>query len=178
MKKVLTMIAAIAMVMPLAAQTTASFYSLSATTHAGEKFSFDQLKGKYVLIVNTASKCGYTPQYAGLQNLYLKYNDRLTVIAFPSNQFGRQEPGDNTEIYRFCTDSYSVTFPVMEKSDVIGDEQNSVYRWLTSKSGNGWNTDKPVWNFCKYLVNDKGELVRYFTSKVAPMDDEITSLLK
>jgi glutathione peroxidase len=178
MKKILTTIAAIAMMMPLAAQTSSSFYSLSATTLGGEKFPFDQLKGKYVLIVNTASKCGYTPQYASLQSLSLTYNDRLVVLAFPSNQFGRQEPGDNTEIYRFCTDSYSVTFPVMEKSDVIGNEQNAVYRWLTSKSGNGWNEDKPVWNFCKYLINDKGELVRFFTSKVKPTDDEITSLLK
>jgi glutathione peroxidase len=154
------------------------FYRLSFTTLSGEPYSFEQLKGKYVLLVNTASKCGFTKQYADLQKLSEQYADRLVVLGFPCNQFGNQEAGSNAEIGEFCQMYYGVTFTMMEKSDVKGEQQNSVYRWLTQADANGWNTTEPSWNFCKYLISPDGKLLKFFPSQVEPMSDEIIRLLK
>ncbi|MDR0713955.1 MAG: glutathione peroxidase [Bacteroidales bacterium] len=156
---------------------SSGFYQLSFVALDGTKVNFSDFKGKSVLIVNTASKCGYTPQYADLQRLSEQYGDKLVVIGFPSNDFGKQEPGTNGEIALFCRENYGVRFLMMEKSSVKGDQKNKVYQWLTDKSKNGWNTEEPKWNFCKYLVDSNGKLVKFFPSKVKPLSEEITSLL-
>jgi len=154
------------------------FYSLSFKTIDGAVFKFDQLKGKKVLIVNTASKCGYTPQYEGLEELSKRYKDQLVVIGFPSNDFGAQEPGNNEEIKNFCESKYNVTFLLMEKSSVKGGQKNAVYKWLTEKNRNGWNEVEPSWNFNKYLIDESGRLIAHFPSKIIPMSNEIQSKLK
>ncbi len=153
------------------------FYSLSFKSISGDKVDFSQFKGKKVLIVNTASKCGFTPQFAELEELYQKYKDKLVVIGFPSNDFGGQDPGTNIEINSFCQKNYGVTFLMMEKSDVKGDTKSPVYEWLTDKSQNGWNEQEPTWNFCKYLIDENGKLVSFFPSKIKPMSEEITNLI-
>lgn len=154
-----------------------SFYDLKFTTIDGETINFSKYKGKKLLIVNTASECGYTPQYADLEKLNEEYGDKIVILGFPANNFGGQEPGSNTEIKGFCKKNYGVTFQLFEKSSVKGDDKNAVYQWLTDKNKNGWNDQEPTWNFCKYLINEKGELVKFFPSKVKPMDQDILSLL-
>ncbi len=149
------------------------FYSLSFISINGDTVNFDTLKGKYVLIVNTASKCGFTKQFKDLEELNQKYKDRLVLIGFPSNDFGQQDPGTNQEIQEFCQINYGVSFQMMEKSSVKGENKNPVYVWLTDKSKNGWNEQEPVWNFCKYLIDKEGRLVAFFPSKVNPMSNEI-----
>ncbi|MDR1864295.1 MAG: glutathione peroxidase [Bacteroidales bacterium] len=156
---------------------TSSFYKLSFTALDGKKVNFSGFKGKKVLIVNTASKCGHTPQYAELQTLSEQYKDKLVVIGFPSNDFGKQEPGSNEEIAAFCRQNYGVTFLLMEKSSVKGDEKNAVYQWLTDSAKNGWNTEEPTWNFCKYLVDARGNLLKFYPSKVKPLSEDITGAL-
>ncbi len=151
-----------------------SFYQLSFTSLDGKKVDFSTFKGKKVLIVNTASKCGFTPQYADLQKLSDQYKDKLVVVGFPSNDFGKQEPGTNEEIANFCQVNYGVTFLMMEKSDVKGKDKNVVYQWLTNKDKNGWNTEEPSWNFCKYLVDENGNLQKFYSSRVTPMSEDIT----
>lgn len=155
-----------------------SFYTLSFPSISGEDIDFSTLKGKNVLIVNTASKCGFTPQFADLEKLSQEYKDNLVVIGFPSNDFGSQDPGSNDEIQEFCQLNYGVTFLMMEKSPVKGENKNVVYQWLTNKSSNGWNTDEPSWNFCKYLIDKEGHLIGFFPSKVKPMSDDIISKIK
>ena len=154
-----------------------SFYELEAISLDGKKISFDQYKNKKILIVNVASKCGYTYQYEGLQKLQDIYQDKVIVLGFPANDFFNQESGSNEEIEEFCETNYGITFPMFEKTTTKGRKQSSVYQWLTNKDFNGWNTQRPTWNFCKYLVNEQGELVGFFDSKVKPLSEEITSLL-
>lgn len=144
----------------------------------GTEVDFSQFKGKKVLIVNTASECGYTPQYKELQALYDAYKDKIVILGFPANNFGGQEPGSNEEIKKFCTQEYSVTFPMFEKISVAGDDIAPIYKWLTSKDQNGWNDETPKWNFNKYLLDENGNLIKYYSSKVKPMGDEIVSQLK
>ncbi len=144
----------------------------------GSEYDYAQLKGKKVLIVNTASECGYTPQYKDLELLYETYKDKLVILGFPSNNFGGQEPGTNKEIDEFCKSKYSVTFPMFEKISVLGDDMAPLYKWLTSKDLNGWNDQQPKWNFNKYLLDEDGNLVKYYSSAVKPMSDEIVSQLK
>ncbi len=151
-----------------------SFYQLSFTSLDGGKINFSDFKGKKVLIVNTASKCGFTPQYADLQKLSDQYKDKLVVIGFPANNFGGQEPGSNEEIADFCQVNYGVTFLMMEKSSVKGKDKNIVYQWLTDKDKNGWNTKEPSWNFCKYLVDETGNLQKFYSSTVKPLSEDIT----
>ncbi|UCS91553.1 glutathione peroxidase [Echinicola marina] len=158
--------------------TEKSFYDFSMTTLDGEKIDFSQYKGKKVLIVNVASKCGYTPQYEDLQKLNEAYGDKVVILGFPANNFGGQEPGTNEDIKKFCTSNYGVTFPMFEKISVKGVDKHPLYRWLTDKSLNGWNDQEPTWNFCKYFINEKGELKQFFQSKVTPMDDEIIKLIE
>ncbi|MDR1667880.1 MAG: glutathione peroxidase [Bacteroidales bacterium] len=156
---------------------SSGFYQLSFVALDGAKVDFSDFKGKNVLIVNTASKCGYTSQYADLQRLSEQYEGKLVVIGFPSNDFGKQEPGTNGEIALFCSENYGVRFLMMEKSSVKGKHKNAVYQWLTDKSKNGWNTKEPKWNFCKYLIDSKGNLLQFFSSGVKPLSEEITSFL-
>lgn len=144
----------------------------------GKDVDFSQFKGKKVLIVNTASECGYTPQYKELELLCETYKDKLVILGFPANNFGGQEPGSNEEIKKFCTSEYSVTFPLFEKISVLGDDMAPIYKWLTSKDLNGWNEQQPKWNFNKYLLDEDGNLLKYYSSAVKPMGDEIVSMLK
>ena len=150
-----------------------NFYKLSANDIDGNKIDFSQFKGKKLLIVNVASKCGYTSQYKDLQELHKKYNDKVTILAFPSNNFGFQEPGSNDQIEEFCETNYGIEFQLFEKSDVRGKNLNSVYKWLSSIDDNGWNDKAPRWNFFKYLVDETGNLKAVYSSNVNPMDNEI-----
>jgi glutathione peroxidase len=151
-----------------------SFYSLKGTLNNGEHFDFVGTKGKKILLVNTATDCGYTGQLEDLQKLYEENKDRLLVIAFPANDFKHQEKGTDEEIARFCKLNYGVSFPLMKKSVVIKTEdQNEVFQWLTDSSKNGWNNKPPSWNFSKYLVNETGQLVNYFGPTVEPLAKEI-----
>lgn len=155
-----------------------SFYSLQTTANNKQPFNFNDLAGKKVLLVNTASNCGYTAQYSELQKLHEQYKDKLVIIGFPANDFKEQEAGSDEEIASFCHVNYGVTFPLMLKSTVVkGDGQNSVYQWLTDAAKNGWNDKQPEWNFSKYLVDENGTLIEYYAPSVSPLSDAITSQL-
>ncbi len=149
------------------------FYDLRTKTIDGKEFDFSSLKGKKVMIVNTASLCGFTPQYKDLESLYEKYKGKLLIIGFPSNDFGNQEPGSPEEIKQFCTEKYNVTFPMMEKVDVKGENISPIYKWLTSKELNGVMDSEVKWNFQKYLIDENGKLVGVEYSKEKP-DSERT----
>jgi glutathione peroxidase len=151
----------------------ASFYDFSLTSINGEEIDFASYKGKKLLLVNVASKCGYTPQYKDLQALHEKYGDKVVVLGFPANNFGSQEPGSNEEIASFCEENYGVTFTMFEKISVKGVDQHPLYRWLSDKSQNGWNDQAPSWNFCKYLIDEEGKLVKFYPSAVNPMSDQL-----
>jgi glutathione peroxidase len=151
-----------------------SFYDLSAETLEGDAYSFADLKGKRVLVVNTASKCGYTPQYEPLEELHKRYVDQdLVILGFPCNQFGRQEPGSSSDIREFCTRNYGVSFQMMSKVDVKGENQHPVYAWLTNQTQNGVGDHKVRWNFHKFLINEKGELVAALGSGADPLGDDV-----
>ncbi|MFM2195603.1 MAG: hypothetical protein RL092_1203 [Bacteroidota bacterium] len=154
-----------------------SFYDLTYTTIDGKSASMSDFKGKYVLCVNVASKCGYTPQYKQLQALYEKYQDRLVIVGFPCNQFLGQEPGTNEEIVTFCEKNYGVSFPLADKLDVKGKNQHPVYQWLTNKTLNGVSDGNVKWNFHKFLISPSGEWLGEYASGVDPLGDEITSKL-
>lgn len=149
-------------------------YSFSVTDISGEQFNFSSLKGKKIMIVNTASECGYTPQYEQLEQLYEAFkNKNFVIIGFPANNFGAQEPGSNKEIASFCKKNYGVTFPMMSKISVKGEDQAPIYKYLTSKELNGVMDSEVKWNFQKYLIDEKGVLVKVYPSKTSPMDQEI-----
>jgi len=157
-------------------KTKPNLYNIKVKDINGKDFNFKDLKGKKILIVNTASKCGFTPQYKELESLYKKNKDKnFIVIGFPSNDFGAQEPGTNKEIATFCTKNYGVTFSMMSKVSVKGKEICPLYKFLTQKVNNGLMDSEVNWNFQKYLINEKGELVAYFDSKVSPLDDRIVN---
>jgi glutathione peroxidase len=160
-----------------AASTGRSFYDFKMRSIDGKEIDFSQFRGKKVLVVNTASECGYTPQYDELQELHEKYRDKLVLLGFPANNFGAQEPGSNEEIGAFCRKNFGVTFQLFEKSDVVGPHQNPLYHWLSHKKENGWNDEKPSWNFCKYLINEKGELMKFYSAAVNPLSTELTGNL-
>ncbi len=156
-----------------------SFYSLEATLNHGDEFDFSQLKNKKVLIVNTASDCGYTAQYEELEKLYNLKKEKLEILAFPANDFQKQESKDDHAIAEFCKTNYGISFPLMKKSKVvIHSTQNNVYDWLTDKEKNGWNSNEPSWNFCKYLVDEHGNLTHFFESSEAPMGKNILAALE
>ncbi|MBR9861235.1 glutathione peroxidase [bacterium] len=134
--------------------------------------------GKKILVVNVASKCGFTNQYEGLQKLYETYKDDLVIIGFPCNQFGGQEPGTKDDIAEFCQVNYGVTFPLSTKIDVKGDNQHPIYTWLTSKDQNGLDDYKVSWNFNKFVIDENGKLIAYFGSKVKPFDKELIDAIK
>jgi len=156
-----------------------SFYSLKGISNDGKEFDFSMLKGKKVLLVNTASDCGYTNQYNDLQKLYEENTGSLIVIGFPANDFKEQEKGTDEEIANFCKANFGVSFPLMKKSVVVkGTEQNEIFKWLTDSSLNGWNTKAPSWNFAKYLVNEAGMLTNYFGSSISPQSKDIIDAIK
>lgn len=155
------------------------FYSLKGTLNNGDILDFASLKGKKIMLVNTASDCGYTNQYTELQKLSDQYKDKLVVLAFPANDFKEQEKGTNEEIAEFCKKNYGVSFPLMEKSTVIKSaQQNPVYQWLTDSTKNGWNNKPPAWNFTKYIINEEGVLTNYFGSSVSPMSNDVLKAIK
>jgi glutathione peroxidase len=161
------------------AKANVPFYSLKATANNGTEFDFTQLKGKKVLLVNTASDCGYTGQYDDLQKLYEKYQNRLVILGFPANDFKEQEKGSDEDIAQFCKINFGVTFPLMKKSTVIKSaEQNAVFKWLSDSTMNGWNNKQPSWNFSKYLINEEGQLVHYFDPAVSPLSNEVISAIE
>lgn len=159
-------------------QAGTSFYDFTLNDIDGNEIDFNQYRGKKVLVVNVASKCGYTPQYAELQELNEKYGDKVAILGFPANNFGGQEPGTNEEIKKFCTESYGVTFQMFDKISVKGADKHPLFRWLSDKSLNGWNDKEPTWNFCKYFIDENGALKQFFPSSVKPMDDEIINLIQ
>ena len=151
-----------------------SFYTLQAAAGDGGTLNFSTLKGKQILLVNTASDCGYTDQYAELEKLYEQYKNTLEIIAFPANDFKEQEKGTDSAIGAFCKKNYGVTFPIMAKSVVIkSTKQNPVFQWLTHAASNGWNSKPPSRNFSKYLINKEGKLTHYFGPSVSPLSKEV-----
>ena len=144
----------------------------------GNTLDLSKFKGKKMLIVNTASKCGYTPQYADLEKLYETYKGKLVVVGFPANNFGQQEPGSAAEITEFCTKNYGVTFPMADKVDVVGDNTAPLFKYLTDEAHKLGVTDPVIkWNFTKFLIDENGKLIAVFPSKVKPMDEQITKYL-
>jgi len=155
-----------------------SFYELGATLNNGDTLDFSTLRGKKVLIVNTASDCGFTGQYAELEQLQARHPEDLVILAFPANDFKEQEKGTDAQIAEFCRTNFNISFPLMKKSRVVrGEEQHPVYSWLTNPSRNGWNSKEPVWNFSKYIVNENGRLTHFFGPTVSPLDQELTTAL-
>jgi len=155
-----------------------SFYDLTINSIDGKEMHMSDFKGRYVLCVNVASKCGYTPQYEDLEKLYEQYQGKLVIVGFPCNQFLGQEPGTSEEIVSFCQKNYGVTFPLTEKIDVKGKNQHGVYQWLTQQSLNGVADGTVKWNFHKFLISPEGEWLAEFPSGVKPLDTELTSLIK
>ena len=154
------------------------FYSLKFNTSDGKEVSFDQFKGKKVVLVNVASFCGYTSQYDGLEKLYKEHGGDLMVLGFPANNFGAQEPGKDEEIASFCRMDYGVTFPIFKKASVLKPDQSPVYKWLSDQKLNGWNNQAPGWNFCKYIVDEKGRLTHFLGSAIAPDSPEMLDAVK
>ena len=158
---------------------TVDFYSLKIELNDGSLLDMNQLKGKKIILVNTASDCGYTAQYAELEKLYLQHRDKLIIIGFPANDFKGQEKKDDAAIAEFCKINYGVTFYLAKKSQVIkGAEQNMVFNWLSDKEKNGWCNQQPTWNFCKYLVNEQGVLTHFFAQSVSPLDPQLEGEFK
>lgn len=156
----------------------ASVYDFKVPSLGGDTIDFSQYKGKYLLIVNTASQCGYTKQYADLEKLYEAQKDKLVIVGFPANNFGGQEPGSNAEIKEFCQKNYGVTFPMAEKVSVKGNDTHPLFQYLTSKEKNGVQDAEIKWNFTKFLLDKNGKLLAVFPSAVNPMSEEITKYLK
>jgi len=154
---------------------SSGFYDFKVKTLEGKDFDFASLKGKKVMVVNTASKCGFTPQYKELEEVYVKNQDNLVIIGFPANNFMNQEPGTAEDIRKFCTEKYGVSFPMMAKISVKGDDMAPLYKWLTSKVKNGVMDSEVKWNFQKYLIDEKGNLVDVIYSKEKPDSDKVTA---
>jgi glutathione peroxidase len=160
-------------------QPQVSFYSLKAALNTGDTLEFSTLKGKKVMLVNTASDCGYTNQYEDLQKMAEEYKGKLIVLGFPANDFKEQEKGTDEEIATFCKKNFGVTFPLMKKSIVVKSAaQNPVFKWLTDATLNGWNEKQPSWNFSKYLVSETGMLTNYFDPSVSPVSKEVQEAIK
>lgn len=155
-----------------------SFYGLSALANNGENISFERFRGKKLLLVNTASDCGYTNQYEDLQQLSEDFEGKLVVIGFPANDFKEQEKGTDEEIAQFCKLNFGVRFPLMKKSVVVkGADQHPVFQWLSDPARNGWNSKPPSWNFSKYLINEEGVLTHYFDPSVSPLSKEVKAAI-
>jgi glutathione peroxidase len=161
-----------------ATQKVNSIHKFKVPSIEGKTIDFASFKGKKILVVNTASKCGYTPQYEGLEKLYKENKDKLVVVGVPANNFGGQEPGTKEEIQEFCKIRYGVTFPLTDKVEVVGDNTHPLYKWLTTKEQNGVLDATVKWNFNKFLLDENGKLLEYFPSKVLPTGEEIMKYLK
>jgi glutathione peroxidase len=181
MKQISTLILALSSFLIMAFSynkfNTKTVHDFTIKTINGLEINLATLKGKKILIVNVASECGYTPQYKNLQLLSERYKDKLVVLGFPSNDFGAQEPGTNTEIQTFCTKNYGVTFPIMDKINVIGKNAHPLYLYLSNKELNGVTEKAPTWNFCKYLIDENGKIIQFFPSKIDPLSEELTKLI-
>ncbi|MCP9762061.1 glutathione peroxidase [Lacihabitans soyangensis] len=149
-----------------------SFYDFIVNDLSGKPVNLKDFQGKTVVLINVASKCGFTPQYADWQKFHEKYGDKVAVLGFPANDFMSQEPGTSEEIAEFCQKNYGVTFRMFEKVTVTGKDKAPLYNWLTTKELNGWNNQEPTWNFCKYLINKEGKLTHFFESKITPENPE------
>lgn len=174
MKNIITSLLLLSNVLIASAQ---SIYDSKINTIDGVSIDFNDFKGKYILFVNVASKCGFTKQYAQLEELYQAYKNDLVVIGLPCNQFGGQEPGDAQEIKSFCTENFGVSFIITEKINTKGPELHPIYAWLTDKKLNGKINSTVKWNFQKYLLNKEGKLIDYFNSTTSPMSSKITKQL-
>jgi glutathione peroxidase len=178
MKKVFLLIALIMFALTIQAKKR-NFHDFTVETITGEDFNLSSLKGKKVLVVNVASKCGLTPQYKLLQELYSQYGpDKFVIIGFPANNFGKQEPGTNEEIQEFCKQNYGVTFLMMAKISVKGEDIAPLYKWLTSKSENGKKDAEVTWNFQKFFINESGEWDGFVEPKTSPLDKTITNWIE
>jgi len=179
MKTLMIILTFISMTAHINAQSNKSFYDFKVTAIDGQPFDLASLKGKKVLVVNVASKCGFTPQYSDLEALYEKYSSfNFVIIGFPANNFLSQEPGTNEEIREFCSTRYQVTFPMMAKISVKGKDIDPLYQWLTSKAENGV-IDAPVkWNFQKFMINEQGQVVDFTASATKPFDEKIVSWIE
>lgn len=163
---------------PAGKSSNKSIYEFTFNRIDGEKISLSDFRGKKIMLVNVASKCGYTSQYNDLQKLHEKFNEELVIIGFPANNFMGQEPGTNEEIAEFCSANFGVTFLMAEKISVKGNDQHPIYKWLSDKSLNGWNSVEPKWNFYKYLIDESGELVKVFPSNENPLNENIVSWIR
>lgn len=177
MKKLVSCFLFLGAISMMAFSQKTDFYDFKVKTLEGKDFDFASLKGKKVMVVNTASKCGNTPQYKQLEAIYEKYKDELVIIGFPANNFGHQEPGTAEEIRKFCNEKYGITFPLMQKISVKGNDMSPVYKWLTSKSLNGVKDSEVTWNFQKYLIDENGKLVDVLDPKTKPDSDKVLSWL-
>lgn len=178
MKKVLSVLSLIAIFSFTMLQKTSSIHQFKIKSIEGKTIDLASYKGKKILVVNTASECGYTPQYEGLQKLYEQHKDKLVIIGFPCNQFGGQEPKAEADIQTFCKSRYGVTFPLSAKVDVKGNNIAPVYKWLCNKSENGLLDAEIKWNFNKFILDENGKLLAYFPSSVKPDSEEILKFLK
>ena len=154
-----------------------SIYSIQLKSIEGETFTLEKYKGKKILLVNTASKCGFTPQYEDLEALYKKYGNKVVVLALPCNDFGGQEPGSLSNIKEFCSVNFHTTFPMTEKVNIKSEPIHPLYSWLSDPQQNGWNDKLPSWNFCKYLISENGELLKFYPSGTKPLSPEILDQL-
>ncbi|MCK5169832.1 MAG: glutathione peroxidase [Bacteroidales bacterium] len=178
MKKLFALIIMAVFSISLTAQIK-SLHDFTVKNIDGEDFNLSALKGKKVLVVNTASKCGFTPQYEDLQKLYNKYSSKdFVIIGFPANNFMNQEPGSNSEIKQFCSSEYNVTFPMMSKISVKGDDIHPLYLWLNEKELNGKIDSKVKWNFQKYMIDENGKLIDVAYPKTNPFDDQIVNWIE
>ena len=160
-------------------QPSVAFYQLKAIANNGDTISFEKFNGKKVMIVNTASDCGYTGQYDELEKLHQQYKDSLVILGFPANDFKEQEKKKDNEIASFCKINYGVTFQLMKKSHVIkSTEQNEVFKWLSDSTKNGWCNQQPVWNFSKYVINENGVLTNFFAQTISPLDKKVIDAIK
>ena len=154
-----------------------SFYDLSINDINGEEINLERFKGKKIMIVNVASRCGYTSQYKDLQSLYEKNKDKLEIIAVPCNDYGSQESGSNSDIKNFCETNYGVSFTMGSKQNIKSSPMSDLYRWLSDPKQNGWNSSLPSWNFCKYVINEDGQLTHFLRSGVNPTGKEMSEII-
>ena len=154
-----------------------SFYDLSINDINGEEINLERFKGKKIMIVNVASRCGYTSQYRDLQSLYEKNKDKLEIIAVPCNDYGSQESGSNSDIKNFCETNYGVSFTMGSKQQIKSSPMSDLYRWLSDPKQNGWNSSLPSWNFCKYVINEDGQLTHFLRSGVSPTGKEMSEII-
>ena len=167
----------ILLIMTLTLFADPTIYDFTVTSVDGKPFSFNDYKGRKILIVNTASECGYTYQYENLEKLYEKYKDKMVLVAFPENNFGAQEPGSNEQIKEFCSKTYHVTFPIMSKVSVKGDDMVPIFKWLTAQPNPDFTGDIK-WNFEKFLLDENGKLVHRYRSKTEPLSDDLVKAIE